>query len=346
MDPPAPETASLLLPRDSEAIRTIADIVKSFSCNPAFLNAKFADIKKESASSNDRMLWRSFVQLSNLLCTVFMSDAFSLVEEVLAFYRPVCADKMILEPNTIGSFLYGCRMGDPNIPLLSRYCTPICASSLRTRFSDDLQASQSKVCDSRVLWIDGMDNTYVTLSRKEGTDRIDALMFIAWRLTPLDFNGLPTSVIDKLREERIATLTIYALMGNMKFEVLMPRQDIDDVPVGNAIDLARYSTMTRPAPPPAVENPPDMFPPADSVEQKDLGEDELSPPLALVSKDVDPPPPTTGFSVGAIFAVVGLVVAALAVAAVVIIGVLRIDVQTTPALAQHPEAAVAAEVSA
>jgi hypothetical protein len=138
-----------------------------------------------------------------------------------------------LTPGTIGSYIFGCYLTDYGMEDLSKFCTPICAASIRYPNRERVNMR----CREKVIWTDGGDTPVFILIDEDPSKSSDGKVFIPWLGSVTSFVGLTQGAIDEIRSMDISNIEIYGQLYNNKYVRLMEKRSIDGFPVVERIRI-------------------------------------------------------------------------------------------------------------
>lgn len=138
-----------------------------------------------------------------------------------------------LTPGTIGSYIFGCYLSDYGLDELSKFCTPICAASIRYPNRERVNMR----CREKVIWTDGGDTPVFILIDEDPSKSSDGKVFIPWVGSSSSFVGLTQGAIDEIRSMGIENIEVYGHLFNNKYIKLMDKRTILDFPVVERIRI-------------------------------------------------------------------------------------------------------------
>lgn len=139
-----------------------------------------------------------------------------------------------LIPGTIGSYLFGCYLGDYGMDgQLSKFCTPVCAASIRQPNPNDIFMR----CSEKVIWTDGGETPVFVLIEDDPSQSNRGKVFIPWIGTDSSFKGLTQGAIDEIQSMGVDRIEIYGQLYNNKYVMLYKESPIEDIPVTERIKI-------------------------------------------------------------------------------------------------------------
>lgn len=139
-----------------------------------------------------------------------------------------------LIPGTIGSYMFGCYLGDYGMDgQLSKFCTPVCAASIRQPNPN----GSSMRCSEKVIWTDGGETPVFVLIEDDPSQSNRGKVFIPWIGTEASFQGLTQGAIDEIQSMGVDRIEIYGQLYNNKYIMLLKETQITDVPITERIKI-------------------------------------------------------------------------------------------------------------
>lgn len=173
-----------------------------------------------------------------------------------------------LIPGTIGSYIFGCYLSDYGVDSLSRFCTPVCAASIRL----PNPSRKSMRCTEKVIWTDGGETPVFIMIEDDPANSNQGKVFIPWIGDSSSFVGLTQGAIDEIRSMEVDIIEVYGQLFNNRYIELLSKRPVSDVKVveririkpieyvaskngGTNLDVIKAGeTEQLPSPKPAVEN--------------------------------------------------------------------------------------------
>jgi len=138
-----------------------------------------------------------------------------------------------LTPGTIGSYIFGCYLSDYGMDALNKFCTPICAASIRVPNRDRI----SMRCTEKVIWTDGGDTPVFILIDEDPENSHNGKVFIPWVGDASAFVGLTQGAIDEIRSLGVENVEIYGQLFNNRYIQLQTRKPVTEIQVVERIRL-------------------------------------------------------------------------------------------------------------
>jgi hypothetical protein len=138
-----------------------------------------------------------------------------------------------LTPGTIGSYIFGCYLSDYGLESLNKFCTPICAASIRVPNRERVNMR----CTEKVIWTDGGDTPVFILIDEDPENSHNGKVFIPWVGDTSAFVGLTQGAIDEIRSLGVDNIEIFGQLFNNKYVRLQDRKALTDITVVERIRL-------------------------------------------------------------------------------------------------------------
>jgi hypothetical protein len=138
-----------------------------------------------------------------------------------------------LTPGTVGSYIFGCYLSDYGIDSLNKFCTPICAASIRVPNRERINMR----CTEKVIWTDGGDTPVFILIDEDPDNAHNGKVFIPWVGDATSFIGLTQGAIDEIRSLGVENIEIYGQLFNNKYLQLQTRKNLSEIQVVERIRL-------------------------------------------------------------------------------------------------------------
>ena len=144
--------------------------------------------------------------------------------------------KPSLVPGTIGSYIFGCYLTDYGLPDLNKFCTPICAASIRIPNKTEM----SMRCMEKVIWTDGGDTPIFILVEDDPSNSSNGKVYIPWVGTAVGFKGLTQGAVDEISSMGVDHIEIYGQLHNNRYIELMKFTPVKNIPI---VDRIRIRTI-------------------------------------------------------------------------------------------------------
>jgi hypothetical protein len=141
--------------------------------------------------------------------------------------------KPSLIPGTIGSYIFGCYLSDYGLPGLNKFCTPICAASIRIPNKKEL----SMRCMEKVIWTDGGDTPIFILVEDDPSNSSRGKVFIPWVGEAGGFRGLTQGAVDEISSLGVDHVEIYGQLYNNRYIELLGFTAIKDIQIVERIRI-------------------------------------------------------------------------------------------------------------
>lgn len=138
-----------------------------------------------------------------------------------------------LTPGTIGSYIFGCYLAYYGLETLNKFCTPICAASIRVPNRDRVNMR----CTEKVIWTDGGDTPVFVLIDEDPENSHNGKVFIPWVGDATTFTGLTQGAVDEIRSLGVENVEIYGQLFNNRYIQLLTRKALSDIDVVERIRL-------------------------------------------------------------------------------------------------------------
>lgn len=229
-----------LSPAESKPQVNLADklieTIRNLSSNRDLLSTRISLLNGEGLKTASIMeiagLYRSLV---SQVAVLYDTDDFQNIVAPFIEKRFIELGSPSLTPGTIGSYIFGCYLSDYGMESLDKFCTPICAASIRV-------PNRNRVvmrCTEKVIWTDGGDTPIFILIDEDPNNSTRGKVFIPWVGSPATFKGLTQGAVDEIQSFGVDTVEIYGHLFNNKYIILMPLKELKTVPVVERIRI-RY----------------------------------------------------------------------------------------------------------
>jgi hypothetical protein len=206
----------------------LIETIRNLSSNKDLLNTRLNVLNNEGLKTASIMeiagMYRSLV---SQVAVLYDTDEFQTIIAPFIEKRFVELGSPSLIPGTIGSYIFGCYLSDYGLESLNKFCTPICAASIRVPNRNKI----SMRCTEKVIWTDGGDTPIFILIEEDPNNSTHGKVFIPWVGPPTTFKGLTQGAIDEIRSMNVNTVEIYGQLFNNKYMSLLLKRDIGDIPV-------------------------------------------------------------------------------------------------------------------
>lgn len=138
-----------------------------------------------------------------------------------------------LIPGTIGSYIFGCYLSDYGVESLNKFCTPICAASIRI----PNKANVNMRCTEKVIWTDGGDTPVFILVEDDPSNSRNGKVFIPWVGDNTGFRGLTQGAVDEIRSLGVDNVEIFGQLFNNHYLTLLSFTPITEVVIVDRIRI-------------------------------------------------------------------------------------------------------------
>lgn len=219
---------------ESSLVDRLTNTIKTLTANKELINTRLATLTGESVRTASIIeistIYRSLV---TQIAVLYETEEFETVVAPFIRARFEELGRPSLIPGTIGSYVFGCYVDDYGLPTLDRFCTPICAASIRLPNRDEVTMR----CTEKVIWTDGGDTPVFVLVEDDPARSRIGKVFIPWMGNPSSFIGLTNGAIDEIKSMDIDSVEIFGQQYNNVYVSLMPLKKLTDVPVVDRIRI-------------------------------------------------------------------------------------------------------------
>lgn len=212
----------------------LIDGIQVLTSNRDLINTRLSILTGEGLKT------ASIIEISNLYRTLVSQVAVLYeTEEFHKYVAPFIEQRFkelgspSLIPGTIGSYIFGCYLSDYGIDSLSRFCTPVCAASIRL----PNPSRKSMRCTEKVIWTDGGETPVFIMIEDDPVNSNQGKVFIPWIGDCSSFVGLTQGAIDEIRSMEIDIIEIYGQLFNNKYVELLSKRPITDVKIVERIRI-------------------------------------------------------------------------------------------------------------
>lgn len=220
--------------QDSLAKQTM-DLVEQMSSegvlNTRIMNLVNDDLKTPGA----HFIARQFKTLVSQIAIIYEMDSF---EQAVAPYIHQKYEELgepSLIPGSVGSYIFGCYLSNYGGETLNRFCTPICAASIRI---PNPSGTHLLRCRQKVIWTDGGETPVFILIEDTLENTHSAKVFLPWPSVDTIFLGLTQGAIQEIRDFDVGIVQIYGQLPSNQYVLLMDITPIAKVPVVPRIYLS------------------------------------------------------------------------------------------------------------
>jgi hypothetical protein len=212
----------------------LIETIRNLSSNRDLLNTRISLLNGEGLKTASIMeiagMYRSLV---SQVAVMYDTDDFQNIVAPFIEKRFVEMGSPSLTPGTLGSYIFGCYINDYGMDSLNKFCTPICAASIRVPNRNKMVMR----CSEKVIWTDGGDTPVFILIDEDPSNSTHGKVFIPWVGTKESFRGLTQGAIDEIRSFGVEHVEIYGQLFNNKYILLMETALLTSVPVVERIRI-------------------------------------------------------------------------------------------------------------
>lgn len=212
----------------------LIDTIRNLTSNKDLLSTRLSMLNGEGLKTASIMevagMYRSLV---SQVAVLYDTDDF---QNIIAPYIQKRFEEIgspSLTPGTIGSYIFGCYLSDYGVENLSKFCTPICAASIRVPNRNRI----SMRCTEKVIWTDGGDTPVFILIDEDPNNSQNGKVFIPWVGDGSSFVGLTQGAIDEIRSLGVENVEIFGQLFNNKYIQLIGKKALSEIAVVERIRL-------------------------------------------------------------------------------------------------------------
>ena len=209
--------------------------IQTLSSKPELMNTRLAIL------GGNGMKTASIIEVGNIFRTLVsqvsvLYDTVEFRDVVAPFitkrYNEIGTPALI--PGTIGSYMFGCYLGDYGMDgQLSKFCTPVCAASIRQPNPN----GNPMRCSEKVIWTDGGETPVFVLIEDDPSQSNRGKVFIPWIGSEASFHGMTQGAIDEIQSMGVDRIEIYGQLYNNKYIMLLKETAIGDVQITERIKI-------------------------------------------------------------------------------------------------------------
>lgn len=212
---------------DTLAKQTI-DLIEQMS-SEGILNTRIASlVNDEIKTPGAHFIARQFKTLISQIAIIYEMDSF---EQVIAPYIQQKYEEInspSLIPGSVGSYIFGCYLTSYGTESLNRFCTPICAASIRI---PNPTGTQLLRCRQKVIWTDGGETPVFILIEDTIENTHSAKVFLPWPSQDTRFLGLTQGAIQEIKDFDVDIVQVYGQLPDNTYLTLLEITPIGKVPV-------------------------------------------------------------------------------------------------------------------
>jgi len=212
----------------------LIETIRNLSSNKDLLSTRISLLNGEGLKTASIMeiagMYRSLV---SQVAVLYDTDDFQNIVAPFIEKRFAELGSPSLIPGTIGSYIFGCYLSDYGMESLNKFCTPICAASIRV-------PNRNKIvmrCTEKVIWTDGGDTPIFILIEEDPLNSAHGKVFIPWVGAPTTFRGLTQGAIDEIQSLGVDVVEIFGQLFNNRYLTLMEKRSLASVPIVERIRI-------------------------------------------------------------------------------------------------------------
>jgi hypothetical protein len=212
----------------------LIETIRNLSSNRDLLNTRISLLNGEGLKTASIMeiagMYRSLV---SQVAVMYDTDDFQSIVAPFIEKRFIDLGSPSLTPGTIGSYIFGCYVNDYGMESLNKFCTPICAASIRVPNRNKMVMR----CSEKVIWTDGGDTPVFILIDEDPANSDHGKVFIPWVGDKTGFKGLTQGAVDEIRSFGVEHVEIFGQLFNNKYILLMENIKLSSVPIVERIRI-------------------------------------------------------------------------------------------------------------
>lgn len=212
----------------------LMDTIRNLTANRELLNTRISVLNGEGMKTASILeVAGMFRSLTTQVAVMYETEEFQNVIAPFIEKRFEEIGKPSLIPGTIGSYIFGCYLSDYGLSSLNKFCTPICAASIRV----PNPGSVSMRCTEKVIWTDGGETPIFILLEEDPVNSMNGKVFIPWVGEASEFKGLTQGALDEISSFGIENVEIFGQLFNNQYIQLLAFQPIRDIPIVERIRI-------------------------------------------------------------------------------------------------------------
>lgn len=227
----------------NELLHHTIDTIEQLTSNSGVLDTRIVTLLNDDIKTpGTHYIARQYKSLVSQIAILYDMEIF---ERILAPYiqqKYEEINKPVLIPGSIGSYIFGCYLENYGPENLSRFCTPICAASIRV----PNRSGAALRCRQKVIWTDGGETPVFILIEDTLKDTHSAKVFIPWPDRQTNFLGLTQGAIQEIKSFDVDIVQIYGQLPENTYIVLMDITPIQKVPIVARIYMHRIEDLRTP----------------------------------------------------------------------------------------------------
>lgn len=212
----------------------LMETIRNLTANRELLNTRISILNGEGMKTASILeiggMYRSLV---TQVAVMYETDEFQ--NQIAPFIEKRFEElgKPSLTPGTIGSYIFGCYLSDYGLPSLNKFCTPICAASIRV----PNPSSISMRCTEKVIWTDGGETPLFILVEEDPSNATNGKVFIPWAGDASEFRGLTQGALDEISSFGVDNVEIYGQLFNNRYIELLSFRPIKEIAIVERIRI-------------------------------------------------------------------------------------------------------------
>jgi len=212
----------------------LTETIRNLTANRELLNTRISVLNGEGMKTASILeiggMYRSLV---TQVAVMYETEDFQNVIAPFIEKRFEELGKPSLIPGTIGSYIFGCYLSEYGLSSLNKFCTPICAASIRV----PNRGSVAMRCTEKVIWTDGGETPLFILVEEDPTNSTNGKVFIPWVGEASEFKGLTQGALDEIGSFGVDNVEIYGQLFNNRYIELLSFRSIKEIPVVERIRI-------------------------------------------------------------------------------------------------------------
>lgn len=212
----------------------LMETIRNLTANRELLNTRISILNGEGMKTASILevggMYRSLV---TQVAVMYETDEFQTQIAPFIERRFEELGKPSLTPGTIGSYIFGCYLSDYGLPTLNKFCTPICAASIRI----PNPSSVSMRCTEKVIWTDGGETPIFILVEEDPSKATNGKVFIPWVGNASEFKGLTQGALDEISSFGVDNAEIYGQLFNNRYIELLSFRPVKEIAVVERIRI-------------------------------------------------------------------------------------------------------------
>lgn len=219
---------------DTGLVDRLTDTIRNLTANRELLNTRISVLNGEGMKTASILeLGGMYRSLVTQVAVMYETDDFQNIVAPFIEKRFEELGKPSLIPGTIGSYIFGCYLSDYGLSSLNKFCTPICAASIRVPNKN----SMSMRCTEKVIWTDGGETPLFILVEDDPTTSTNGKVFIPWIGDASSFRGLTQGAIDEISSFGVENVEIFGQLFNNQYIELLSFRSVKEIAIVERIRI-------------------------------------------------------------------------------------------------------------